>query len=77
MYDWWYFDSYSRQINAFTMVTMETYLYTWQNLVANVYYGLTSLGIRVGMGLEIFRLDISKSNWKDLRLSRYLELEDI
>ena len=36
MYDWWYFDRYSRQINAFTMVTMEIYLYTCRNIVTNV-----------------------------------------
>ena len=33
MYDWWYFDRYSRQINAFTMVTMEIYLHTCPNIV--------------------------------------------
>ena len=28
MYDWWCFDRYSGQINAFTMLTMEIYLNT-------------------------------------------------
>ena len=77
MYDWWYFDRYSRQINAFTMVTIEIYLYTCHNIVTNVYYGSTNfLVIRVGMGLNI-RLITSKSTSIDLRLPRYLELEDI
>ena len=39
VYDWWYFDRCSRQINAFTMVTMEIYLHTCHNIVTNVYYG--------------------------------------
>ena len=78
MYDWWCFDRYSRQISAFTMVTMEIYLYTCHNTMTNVYYGSTNcLGIRVGMGLKILRLITSKSKSKDLRLPRYLELEDI
>ena len=54
MYDWWYFDRYSRQINAFTMMTMEIYLYMCHDIVTNVYYGSTNfLVIRVGMGLNI------------------------
>ena len=54
MYDWWCFERYSRQINAFTMVTIEIYLYTCHNIVNNIYYGSTNcLGIRVGMGLNI------------------------
>ena len=78
MYDWWYFDRYSRKINAFTMVTMEIYLHTCHNIVTNVYYGSrTFLGIRVGMGLKIFRLITPKSTLVDLRLPRYLELKDI
>ena len=79
MYDWWYFDRYRRQqINAFTMVTMERYLFMCHNIVTNVYYGSTIfLGIRVEMGLKIFRLITSKSKPIDLRLPRYLELEDI
>ena len=57
MYDWWYFDRYSRQINAFTMVTMEIYLHTCHNIVTNVYYGSRKfLGIRVGMGLKYLDL---------------------
>ena len=61
MYDWWCFDRYSRQINAFTMVTMEIYLYTCHNIVTNVYYGSTNcLGIRVGMELKILRSTASK-----------------
>ena len=55
--NWWNFDRYSRQINAFTMLTMEIFLYTCHNIVNNVhvYYGSTNfLGIRVGMGLKIF-----------------------
>ena len=76
MYDWWYFDRYSRQINALKMVTMEIYLYTCHNIVTNVYYGSTNfLGIRVGMGLRIFRFITSKSKSIDLRLPRYRELE--
>ena len=35
MYDWWCFDRYSRQINAFTMVTIEIYLYTCHIIVTN------------------------------------------
>ena len=57
VYDWtwWYFDRYSRQINAFTMVTMEIYLYMCHDIVANVYSGSTNiLVIRVGMGLNIY-----------------------
>ena len=78
MYDWWYFDRYSRQINAFKMVTMEIHLSTCHNIATNVYYGSTDFwGIRVGMGLKIFRLITSKSNLIDLQLPRYLELEDI
>ena len=78
MYDWWYFGRHSRQINAFTMVMMEIYLYTCHNIVTNVYYGSTNfLGIRVERGLKIFRLITSKSKSIDLRLLRYLELEDI
>ena len=78
MYDWWYFDRYSRQINAFMMVTMEIYLYMCHNIVTNVYYGSRNfLGRRVEMGLKIFRLITSKSKSIDLRLPRYLELEDI
>ena len=54
MYDWWCFDRYSRQINAFTMVTMEIYLYTCHNIVTNIYYGSTNcVGIRVGIGLNM------------------------
>ena len=69
MYDWWYFDRYSRQINAFTMVTMEIYLHTCHNIVTNVYYGSRNfLGIRVGMGLKIFRLITPKSTSIYLRL---------
>ena len=80
MYDWWYFDRYSRQINAFRMMTMEMYLYTchWHNIATNIYFGSTNFwGIRLGMGLNIFRLITSKSNSIDLQLPRYLELEDI
>ena len=78
MYDWWYFDRYSRQINAFMMVTIEIYLYTCRNIVTNIYYGSTNfLGIRVGMGLKIFRLITSKSKSIDIWLPSYLELEDI
>ena len=78
MYDWWYFDRYSRQINAFTMVTMEIYLHTCHNIVTNVYSGSRKfLGIRVGMGLKIFRLITPESTSIDLRLPRYLELEDV
>ena len=72
MYDWWCFDRYRRQINGFTMVAMEIYLYTCHNIVINVYYGSANcLGIRVGMGLK-FRLITSKSKSIDLRLLRYL-----
>ena len=61
MYDWWCFDRYNRQINTFTMVTMEIHLYTCHNIVANIYYGSTNcLGIRVRMGLKIFTLITSK-----------------
>ena len=71
MYDWWCFDRHSRQISAFTMVTMEIYLYTCHNIVTNVYYGSTNcLGIRVGMGLKIFRLITSKSKSIDLQASK-------
>ena len=80
MYDWWYFDRYSRQVtcNAFTMVTMEIYLYTCLKIVTNIYYGSTNfLGRRVGMGLKMFRFITSKSKSIDLRLPSYLELEDI
>ena len=78
MYDWWCFDRYRRQISAFTMVTIEIYLYTCHNIATNVYYGSTNcLGIRVGMGLKIFRLITIQSKSIDLRLPRYLELEDI
>ena len=78
VYDWWYFDRCSRQINAFTMVTMEIYLHTCHNIVTNVYYGSRKLlGIRVGMGLKIFRLITPKSTSIDPLLSRYMELEDI
>ena len=74
MYDWWYFDRYRRQINAFTMVMMETYLNTCHNIVTNVYYGSSNfLGIRLGMGLKIFRPITSKSKSIDLQLLRYLE----
>ena len=60
------------------MVTMEMYLYTCHNIVTNVYYGSANcLGIRVAMGLKIFRLITSKSKSIDLRLPKYLELEDI
>ena len=77
MYDWWYFDRYSRQINACTIVTMEVYI-TCRNILTTVYYSSTNfLGIRVGMGLKIFRLITSKSKSIDLRLPRYLELEDM
>ena len=75
MYNWWYFDRYSRQIKA---LTVEIYLYMCHNIVTNVYYGSTIfLGIRVGMGLKIFRLITSKSKSVDLPLPRYRELEDI
>ena len=78
MYDWWCFDRCSRQISALTMVTIEIYFYTCHNIATNVYYGSTNcLGIRVGMGLKIFRLITIKSKSIDLRLPRYLELEDI
>ena len=78
VYNWWYFDRCSRQINAFTMVTMEIYLHTCHNIVTNVYYGSRKfLGIRVGMGLKIFRLITPKSTSIDPLLLRYLELEDI
>ena len=57
VYDWWYFDRYSRQINAFTMVTMLIYLHMCHNIVTNVYYGSrTFLGITVGMGLKYLDL---------------------
>ena len=60
------------------MVTMEIYLHTCHNIVTNVYYGSGKfLGIRVGMGLKIFRLITLESTSIDLRLPRYLELEDI
>ena len=76
--DVWYFDRFSRQINAFMMVTMEIYLHTCHNIVTNVYYGSRKfLGIRVGMGLKIFRLITPKSTSIDPLLSRFLELEDI
>ena len=43
-----------------------------------VYYGSRKfLGIRVGMGLKIFRLITPKSTSIDPLLPRYLELEDI
>ena len=65
-------------ISAFIMVTMEIYLYMCHNIVTNIYYGSTNcLGIREGMGLNIFRLITSKSKSIDLWLPRYLELEDI
>ena len=44
MYDWWYFDRHSRQINAFTMVKMEIYPNTRLNIVTNVYYGSSNKG---------------------------------
>ena len=54
---------------AFTMVTMEIYLHTCHNIVTNVYYGSRNcLGIRVGMGVKIFRLITPKSTSIDLRL---------
>ena len=57
VYDWCCFDRYSRQINAFTMVMMEIYLYTCHNILTNVYYGSANcLAISVGMRLKIFRL---------------------
>ena len=75
MYDCWYFDRYSRQINAFTV---EIHLYTCHNIVTSAYYSATNFGgIRGGMGLNIFRLITSKSKSIDLRLPRYLKLEDI
>ena len=62
MHDWWYFDRYSRQINAFMMVTMEIYLHACHNIVTNVYYDSRKfLGTRLGMGLKIFRLITPKS----------------
>ena len=58
------------------MVTMEIYLHTFHNIVTNVYYGSRKfLGIRVGMGLKIFRLITPKSI--DPLLPRHLQLEDI
>ena len=57
---------------------MEIYLHTCHNIVTIVYYGSRKfLGIRVGMGLKIFRLITPKSTAIDPLLSRYLELEDI
>ena len=53
----------------FTMMTMEIYLHTCHNIVTNVYYSPRNvLGIRVGMGLKIFRLITPKSTSIDLRL---------